>query len=132
LPNGKLSESYDDLGTKYCIPAYCISAPDNLITEKGASASSRGTKSKRASSKSAAKMDRVLRLRLSTEKYVSLARVLRKHISSEKTFEFAVSSKELVQNAKMRLQSERSDISASQQRWFCQGRVLGTVATSDQ
>lgn len=110
LPNGKLSESYDDLGTKYCIPAYCISAPDNLITEKGASASSRGSKTKRASSKSAAKMDTVLRLRLSTE--------------NEKTFEFPVSSKELVQTAKMRLQSERSDISKSQQRWFCQGRVL--------
>jgi len=81
LPNGKLSESYDDLGTKYCIPAYCISAPDNLITEKGASASSRGSKSKRTASKNVAKMDTVLRLRLSTEKYVPPSRgyKLQKH-----------------------------------------------------
>ncbi|CAG5096550.1 Oidioi.mRNA.OKI2018_I69.XSR.g14672.t1.cds [Oikopleura dioica] len=107
VPNGNLSESYDDLGIKYCIPAYCISAPDNLISEKG-SVFSRTSKTKRSLVNNTTKMDTVLRLRLSTE--------------NEKTFDFDVSSKELVQSAKLRLQNER-DIKG-QQRWFCQGRVL--------
>lgn len=33
LPGGSLVECYDELGTRYSIPIYCLSLPVNLVTE---------------------------------------------------------------------------------------------------
>merc|ERR1719369_151347 len=33
LPGGSLVECYDELGTRYSIPVYCLSFPVNLVTE---------------------------------------------------------------------------------------------------
>jgi hypothetical protein len=33
LPNGKLTDAYDELGNKYNIPVYCLSKPTNLIDD---------------------------------------------------------------------------------------------------
>jgi len=35
LPGGSLVECYDELGTRYSIPVYCLSWPVNLITDTG-------------------------------------------------------------------------------------------------
>jgi len=32
MPNGSLVECYDELGTRYAIPVYCLSMPINLVT----------------------------------------------------------------------------------------------------
>lgn len=34
MPNGTLVECYDELGTRYTIPVYCLSFPINLVTEE--------------------------------------------------------------------------------------------------
>merc|ERR1719454_1921126 len=33
LPGGSLVECYDELGTRYSIPVYCLSLPINLVVE---------------------------------------------------------------------------------------------------
>lgn len=33
LPNGYLTECYDELGTRYQVPIYCLSYPINVVTE---------------------------------------------------------------------------------------------------
>uniref|UniRef100_A0A8C5Q5E2 Ubiquitin domain containing 1 n=1 Tax=Leptobrachium leishanense TaxID=445787 RepID=A0A8C5Q5E2_9ANUR len=34
LPHGSLTECYDELGTRYQLPVYCLAPPVNLITER--------------------------------------------------------------------------------------------------
>jgi len=40
VPNGTLSETYDELGNKYQVPLYCLAPPENLIKEDDASSKS--------------------------------------------------------------------------------------------
>ena len=40
VPNGTLSETYDELGTKYQVPIYCLAPPENLIKEDDSSSKS--------------------------------------------------------------------------------------------
>ena len=34
MPNGTLVECYDELGTRYTIPVYCLSLPVNLVSDE--------------------------------------------------------------------------------------------------
>jgi len=35
VPNGSLTECYDELGTLYRVPVYCLSNPINMVKEYG-------------------------------------------------------------------------------------------------
>ena len=34
LPHGSLNECYDELGTRYTIPVYCLSYPINIVADR--------------------------------------------------------------------------------------------------
>ena len=37
LPHGSLNECYDELGTRYTIPVYCLSYPINIVVDSASS-----------------------------------------------------------------------------------------------
>lgn len=39
LPNGSLTDCYDELGTRYQLPVYCLSLPLNVVAARDKSAS---------------------------------------------------------------------------------------------
>uniref|UniRef100_A0A1A7XZX3 Ubiquitin domain containing 1a n=1 Tax=Iconisemion striatum TaxID=60296 RepID=A0A1A7XZX3_9TELE len=106
LPHGSLTESYDELGNRYQLPAYTLAPPVNLITE---------TCSENKSSESSQKQAQVapcreefqLRVRLSTGIDVRLTASLADSIAELK--------KQL---------EEKEDIDVTRQRWFFSGKLL--------
>ncbi|XP_014610183.1 PREDICTED: ubiquitin domain-containing protein 1 isoform X2 [Polistes canadensis] len=101
VPNGFLTECYDELGTRYQVPIYCLSYPINIVKEDSgrdspADCSDGGT-------------EQTLKLRLST----TLGDV-----------KLPVYSKDTIGIAKKKLQSQEG-LEPSRQRWFFGGKLLG-------
>ena len=42
LPHGSLNECYDELGTRYTIPVYCLSYPINIVADSAGGGSGSG------------------------------------------------------------------------------------------
>lgn len=105
VPNGTLSETYDELGTKYQVPIYCLAPPENLIKEDDSSSKSS------FSHKHGNKV--TVRIRISDH--------------NEKTCDLVVNEEELISSAKARA-AEKFGIVGSQ-RWFCKGRIISDSMT---
>lgn len=70
LPTGSLSDAYDELGTRYAIPNFCISVPANIEGGAAAAAASLVASADEAVRKSAAPV--AVRVRLSTMKDLTI------------------------------------------------------------
>ncbi|XP_066992015.1 ubiquitin domain-containing protein 1 [Anabrus simplex] len=104
VPNGFLTECYDELGTRYQVPVYCLSYPINIVKEDN------GRDSPAECSEPVdGGAEMVLKLRLS---------------STCTDVKLPVSSKDTVGMAKKKLQSQEG-LEPSRQRWFFGGKLLG-------
>ncbi|XP_023709615.1 ubiquitin domain-containing protein 1 isoform X2 [Cryptotermes secundus] len=101
VPNGFLTECYDELGTRYQVPVYCLSYPINIVKEDS------GRDSPAECSDGGTEM--VLKLRLS---------------STCMDVKLPVSTKDTIGMAKKKLQSQEG-LEPSRQRWFFGGKLLG-------
>lgn len=104
VPNGFLTECYDELGTRYQVPVYCLSYPINIVKED----SGRDSPAE-CSEPVDGGTEMVLKLRLS---------------STCMDVKLPVSTKDTIGMAKKKLQSQEG-LEPSRQRWFFGGKLLG-------
>ncbi|KAF7405238.1 hypothetical protein KPH14_001421 [Odynerus spinipes] len=104
VPNGFLTECYDELGTRYQVPIYCLSYPINIVKEDSGRDSPAD-----CSEPVDGGTEQTLKLRLST----TLGDV-----------KLPVYSKDTIGIAKKKLQSQEG-LEPSRQRWFFGGKLLG-------
>lgn len=104
VPNGYLTECYDELGTQYKVPIYCLSYPINMVKEDN------GRDSPAEYSEPVDGGEEVvLKLRLS---------------SSLTDARLTVFSRDTIGQCKKRLQQQEK-VDACCQRWFYGGKLLG-------
>lgn len=104
VPNGFLTECYDELGTRYQVPVYCLSYPINIVKEDNGRDSPA-----ECSEPVEGGADMVLKLRLS---------------SNCTDIKMTVSSRDTVGMAKKKLENQEG-LEPSRQRWFFGGKLLG-------
>ncbi|KAF7204794.1 ubiquitin domain-containing protein 1 [Nothobranchius furzeri] len=102
LPHGTLTECYDELGTRYQLPVYCLAPPVNLITECSDEDPSDSPEPSITSKK-----EFQLKVRLSTGKDLRLN----------------ASMADTIGQLKKQLQAQE-DIDLTHQRWFFSGKLL--------
>ncbi|XP_031625838.1 ubiquitin domain-containing protein 1 isoform X2 [Contarinia nasturtii] len=104
VPNGYLTECYDELGTQYKVPIYCLSYPINIVKEDN------GRDSPAEYSEPVdGGIEVILKLRLS---------------SSFSDTKLTVYSKDTIGQCKKKLQAQEN-VDACCQRWFYSGKLLG-------
>ncbi|XP_022903828.1 ubiquitin domain-containing protein 1 [Onthophagus taurus] len=104
VPNGYLTECYDELGSRYQVPIYCLSYPINIVKEdNGRDSPAECSEPVEGGSET------VLKLRLS-------------HNCMD--VKLAVYSTDTIGVCKKKLQSQEG-IESSRQRWFYGGKLLG-------
>lgn len=103
VPNGFLTECYDELGNRYQVPVYCLSYPINIVKE----ASGRDSPVECSESIDGG-TEVILKLRLS---------------STCSDVKLSVYSSDTIAIAKKKLQNQES-IDPSSQRWFFGGKLL--------
>ncbi|XP_067091755.1 ubiquitin domain-containing protein 1-like [Osmerus mordax] len=106
LPHGSLTESYDELGNRYQLPAYTLAPPLNLIKEC-TNESEASDKPEKEVPPPPAKQEFQLKVRLSSGKDLRLTATMADSISQLK--------KQL---------EVQEDIDAIHQRWFFSGKLL--------
>ncbi|XP_064789234.1 ubiquitin domain-containing protein 1-like isoform X2 [Oncorhynchus masou masou] len=106
LPHGTLTESYDELGNRYQLPAYTLAPPTNLITECTNESQAPNLKEQKMPPPPP-KEEFQLRVRLSCGKDLRISASMSDSISQLKT---ALEGQE--------------DIEAAHQRWFFAGKLL--------
>ncbi|RZF47418.1 ubiquitin domain-containing protein 1 [Nilaparvata lugens] len=111
VPNGFLTECYDELGTRYQVPVYCLSYPINIVKEDNGRESP-------AESLEAGEggTEIVLKLRLS---------------SNCQDVKLPVYTNDTIGTAKKKLQSQEG-LEPSRQRWFFGGKLLGDKLHIDE
>lgn len=110
LPNGTLLDCYDELGNRYQLPVYCLSAPGNLVEDAS------DAESPSPESEPCAGHEILLKLRLST---------------TGKDTKMAVRTGETILAAKRRLE-DLEGIPTSHQRWFFGGKLLSDRTRVDE
>ncbi|XP_023169591.1 ubiquitin domain-containing protein 1 [Drosophila hydei] len=111
VPNGYLTECYDELGTQYKVPIYCLSYPINIVKEEN------GRDSPAEYSEPVDGGTEIfLKLRIS---------------SSMTDVKLPVYSKDTVGQCKKKLQSVEG-VDACCQRWFYSGKLLGDKVPIDE
>ncbi|XP_035656404.1 ubiquitin domain-containing protein 1-like isoform X1 [Oncorhynchus keta] len=106
LPHGTLTESYDELGNRYQLPAYTLAPPTNLINECTNESQAPNLKEQKRPPPPP-KEEFQLRVRLSCGKDLRISASMSDSISQLKT---ALEGQE--------------DIEAAHQRWFFAGKLL--------
>ncbi|RWS30716.1 ubiquitin domain-containing protein 2-like protein [Leptotrombidium deliense] len=106
LPNGTLLDCYDELGNRYQLPIYCLSAPINLI--EGSDSESPSAESEPVNDAKFGGEEISVKFRIS---------------SSCNDVKMSVFSKETVLSAKRKLATIEG-IEPQKQRWFFGGRLL--------
>ncbi|XP_054260642.1 ubiquitin domain-containing protein 1 [Macrosteles quadrilineatus] len=104
VPNGFLTECYDELGTRYQVPVYCLSYPINIVKEDNGRESPIETTESREGGQ-----EIVLKLRLS---------------SNCQDVKLPLYTSDSIGMAKKKLESQEG-LEPSRQRWFFGGKLLG-------
>ncbi|XP_060527018.1 ubiquitin domain-containing protein 1 [Cylas formicarius] len=104
VPNGYITDCYDQLGERYQVPIYCLSYPINIVKEDNGRDSPA-----ECSEPVEGGAETVLKLRLS---------------NSFSDVKMTVYSRDTIGVCKKKLQSQEG-IEASRQRWFFGGKLLG-------
>lgn len=102
-PSGTLIDCYDELGSRYQIPPYCLSTPLNLILD----AESAGKDASNEEVKNGKDMN--IKLRFS---------------DGDKDTKFPINTEETVGTLKKRVFQDVRNIDANDQRWFFGGKLL--------
>jgi len=105
LPSGSLVECYDELGTRYCIPVYCLSWPNNIIWE-----SDRDSPAEHSEPVISEPKEIKVRVRISL---------------SGEDVKLLLSSADTVAAAKKKLSEQEQLLPNSRQRWYFGGKLLG-------
>lgn len=110
MPNGTLVECYDELGTRYTIPVYCLSFPVNLVTEERGDRDSPAEFSEPVAPLGGHEMKIRVRISLTGDDIVMI-----------------LNSAETIVSAKRKLQAQDARVMAepSRQRWYYGGKLLG-------
>lgn len=109
VPNGYLTECYDELGTRYQVPVYCLSYPINIVKD--------GCGRESPTCETTIKgVDIVLKVRLST---------------NCQDIKLPVLTSDSVATAKRKLQVQ-TGIDPIHQRWFYAGKLLGDKILIDE
>jgi len=111
LPHGTLTECYDELGSRYQLPVYCLSSPTNLVRENSDGDDEDGEGDANADgdkSQEDCGIEMPLKLRLSTGEEVKVN----------------VRSKDTVLSVKKLLCSKKPEVKADYQRWYFSGKML--------
>ncbi|KAK9509367.1 hypothetical protein O3M35_006700 [Rhynocoris fuscipes] len=104
VPNGFLTECYDELGTRYQVPVYCLSYPINIVKEDSGRDSPAET-----SEPVEGGTEIMLKLRLS---------------STCQDIKLPIFTTDTIGMAKKKLQYQEG-LEPSKQRWFFGGKLLG-------
>lgn len=104
VPNGYLTECYDELGTRYQVPVYCLSYPINIVKEDSGR-DSPGDNSEPVEGGT----EITLKLRLS---------------STCQDVKLPIFTTDTIGTAKRKLQYQEG-LEPSRQRWFFGGKLLG-------
>ena len=110
LPHGSLVECYDELGTRYAIPVYCLSHPINLLVK------SEGDRADSPADFS----EPVFNPEDGSELKVRIRTSL-----LGKDVRMVVNTAETVLSAKKRLHDLEEKIEPARQRWYYGGKLLG-------
>jgi len=111
VPNGFLTECYDELGTRYQVPVYCLSYPINIVKEgSGRDSPIDQTESSDEGS------EIMLKLRLS---------------SNCQDIKMPLMTRDTIAQAKKKLQAKEG-IEPQHQRWFFGGKLLGDKLHIDE
>lgn len=102
VPNGFLTECYDELGTMYKVPVYCLSNPINMVKEDGRESPAEFSEPADGGT------EVVLKIRLS---------------SNGEDVKLPVLSTDTIVTAKKKLQCQEG-LEPSRQRWFFGGKLL--------
>lgn len=108
LPNGTLLDCYDELGSRYQLPVYCLSAPANLVAD--------GSETESPSPEPCLGQEILVKLRLS---------------STGHDTHMALRTGETILAAKRRL-GALEQLEPFRQRWFFGGKLLADRMRVDQ
>ncbi|XP_055343790.1 ubiquitin domain-containing protein 1-like [Paramacrobiotus metropolitanus] len=103
IPSGTLLDCYDELGTRYQIPPYCLSSPLNLISDADLG------KDENKSTPVKTGKDVAIKLRFS---------------DSDKDVKFPVNTEESIASLKKRVHQSVRNVDPLDQRWFFGGKLL--------
>jgi len=112
LPGGSLVECYDELGTRYSIPVYCLSLPVNLVVEGAGDRDS------------PAEFSEPVEL----EEGVELKVRVRVSLTGEDV-RLVINSRDTVAQAKRKLHEQEGVGEPATQRWYFGGKLLGDKQT---
>lgn len=110
LPHGTLTECYDELGSRYQLPVYCLSSPTNLVRENADADDDDDDDAKEGGENSPENtgVEMPIKLRLSSGEDVKVN----------------VRSKDTVLSVKKLLSSKHPEIRVEYQRWYFAGKML--------
>lgn len=111
VPNGSLSETFDEFGHKYQLPLYCLSPPLNLIKENEKNDKNGDDGNDKENGNKV-----TIRVRISDQ--------------NEKTSDFDVYEDDTIAACKQKAAEQFSIIGS--QRWFCRGGILSDIMTVKQ
>ena len=109
LPNGSLTDAYDELGNRYQLPIYCISAPVNLIETNSNLNCDNESPSPESEPFSCIGEEIMIKFRVST---------------LQNDIKMGVFAKEYILQAKKRLSQIHGLAEPKDQRWYFGGRLL--------
>lgn len=119
LPSGSLLDSYDELGNRYQVPVYCISAPVNLVSSQDG-----GNPGHNASDSPSPESEPYRTGGGSAGGKVGEEILVKVRLSNlQHDLRFGVFTKESVLHAKHRL-AQNQGLEAQDQRWYFGGRLL--------
>lgn len=108
LPAGSLVECYDELGTRYSIPVYCLSLPVNLVQEADRDSPADFSEPMEGEADTGVEIKVRVRVSLTGE-----------------DVRLVLSSRDPVGLAKRKLQEQEGLADPSRQRWYFGGKMLG-------
>jgi len=108
LPGGSLAECYDELGTRYSIPVYCLSSPLNLLTETDRDSPAEFSEPIGSPSASGEELKVKVRISLTGE-----------------DVRLVLNTLETIGMAKKKLQDQEGTAEPARQRWYFGGKLLG-------
>ena len=117
-PGGSLRECYDEWGTRYSIPVYCLSNPLNLVLESDRDSPAEFSEPVPSSASSGGQVqgnqgeELKVKVRLST---------------TGEDIRLVLNTMETIGMAKKKLQDQEGVQEPSRQRWYFGGKLLGTA-----
>ena len=105
---GSLAECYDELGTRYSIPVYCLSSPLNLLTETDRDSPAEFSEPIGSPSASGEELKVKVRISLTGE-----------------DVRLVLNTLETIGMAKKKLQDQEGTAEPARQRWYFGGKLLG-------